>query len=314
MSERFRIYLSYFFICTIWGSTWLVIKIGLESVTPLLAAGLRFVVASSILFALLKIRGITIPKSREARRLYVIIALISFSIPFGLIYWGEGFIPSGLTSILFALYPFAVALFSFLFLPSEKITKWKIAGIIIGFFGVVIIFFNDIGIHSSNALPGMAAVVASALLQALSVIVIKKFGHGIHPFALTFVPMAYSAAILLTASLVFEDFTTIKFTWRSWCSIFYLGIFGSVVAFVSYFWLLKRVEAVFLSLTSFITPIIAVVLGIVILGEKFSNQVFIGAAVVLIGIAVANFADFRKILSGKEHRAHIGADTARNEL
>ncbi|MGA9406269.1 MAG: EamA family transporter, partial [Bacteroidota bacterium] len=259
MSERFRVYVAYVLVCSIWGSTWLAIKIGLETMAPLLAAGCRFLVASALLFILITVRGVKVPLNRNDRRFYVIVALTAFSIPYGLVYWGEQYIPSGLTSIVFSIYPFTVALFSFLFLPNERVTIWKISGIAIGFFGIFTIFSNDIHISNPNAIWGMVAILASAVLQAYSVIVIKKHGHAIHPFAITFVPMLMGAVLLLAASVIFEDFSKVDFTVRAIFTIFYLGIFGSVATFVSYFWLLKRVEAVILSLTSFITPIIAVI-------------------------------------------------------
>ena len=154
MSERFRVYLSYFLVCSIWGSTWLVIKIGLETMTPFLAAGCRFLVASALLFTLIKVRGVKVPFNRSERMFYVIVALTSFSLPFALVYWGEQFIPSGLTSIVFSIYPFMVALFAYLFLPNEKITVWKISGIVLGFFGILEIFSNDIHISGPNTFVG----------------------------------------------------------------------------------------------------------------------------------------------------------------
>ena len=296
MSERFRVYLSYVLICTIWGSTWLVIKIGLETMTPLVGAGLRFLVATTLLFLLIKIRRVKIPWNRGERWFYAVVALTSFSIPFALVYWGEQYISSGLTSIIFAVYPFTVAFFSFLFLPNEKVTVWKISGIVFGFIGVFTIFSNDLASSDPNSLWGMGAVLLSALLQGYSVIAIKRHGHSIHPFAITFVPMLMGAVLLLTTGVLFEDLSRIRFTAGAVLAIVYLGVFGSVVTFVSYFWLLKRVEAVFLSLSAFITPIIAVVLGVIVLGEQLSPRVFLGAAFVLGGIAVANFADLRKYL------------------
>ncbi|MGA7161238.1 MAG: EamA family transporter [Bacteroidota bacterium] len=294
MNERFRVYLAYFLVCSIWGSTWLVIKIGLETMPPLLSAGCRFLVASAILFALITIRGVKVPLNRSDRLFYVGVALTAFSVPYGLVYWGEQYIPSGLTSIVFSIYPFTVALFSFLFLSNEKMTLWKISGIAIGFFGIFTIYSNDIHVSGPNASWGMAAVLASAVLQAYSVIFIKKHGQAIHPFAITFVPMLLGAVLLLAGSAFLEDFSTVDFTPRAVLAIFYLGIFGSVATFVSYFWLLKRVEAVILSLTSFITPIIAVLLGVIVLGEQFSSRTFLGGAIVLCGIAVSNYAELAK--------------------
>ena len=108
--------------------------------------------------------------------------------------------------------------------------------------------------------------------------------------------MLMGAVLLLAASAALEDFSKVDFTAHAILAIFYLGIFGSVATFVSYFWLLKRVEAVILSLTSFITPIIAVVLGVIVLGEELSPRAFLGAAFVLGGIAVSNYAELVKYL------------------
>jgi putative membrane protein PagO len=296
MNERWRIAFAYFLVCSIWGSTWLFIKIGLETVTPILAAGLRFFVASTVLYLLIKFRGVVILRTREARKMYWLISLTAFSIPYGLVYWGEQFIPSGLASVLFTVYPFAVALFSQLFLPSEKMTPWKTAGIVVGFLGILIIFSNDLRTSNSNALWGMGAVVLSAVLQAYSVILIKKFGHTVNPMVTTFVPILYSAFVLFAASVFFENYAQVHFTASTVLSIFYLGIFGTVVTFVSYFWLLKRVEAVILSLTSFITPVIAVILGVIVLSEELSSRVLVGAVIVLAGILVANGNELRKFV------------------
>ncbi|MDE3058171.1 MAG: EamA family transporter [Bacteroidota bacterium] len=296
MSERWRVAVAYFLVCSIWGSTWLAIKIGLETVPPMLSSGLRFVVASAVLYPMIKFRGVTIHRTREARKIYLLIALTAFSVPYGLVYWGEQFIPSGLASVLFAVYPFGVALFSQLFLPSEKMTAWKTAGIAVGFLGILVIFSNDLYTSNKDALWGMGAVVLSAVLQAYSVILIKKFGHTVDPMVTTFVPILYSAFVLFAASIFFENYAHVHFSTGTILSIFYLGIFGTVVTFVSYFWLLKRVEAVILSLTSFITPVIAVILGVIILSEELSSRVLIGAAIVLAGILLANGNELRKFM------------------
>jgi len=264
--------------------------------TPLLAAGCRFLVASILLFTLIKVRGVDVPMKRSDRLFYCIVALTSFSIPFALVYWGEQFIPSGLTSIIFAIYPFTVAFFSFLFIPSERPTVWKIGGIVLGFAGVFEIFSNDVHASGPGAFLGMGAVLLSAILQGYSVIIVKKHGHSIHPFAITFVPMLIGAFLLLASSAILEDHSNVRFTAPAIASILYLGVFGSVATFVSYFWLLKRVEAVLLSLTSFITPIIAVILGVVILGEELSPKTFLGSALVLGGIVTANSQELRRLL------------------
>lgn len=300
MSEKLKIYLAYIAICTIWGSTWLVIKIGLQTMTPFLSAGLRFVVAGVVLYGIIRFRNIDVPRDRKSVGFFFLIALTSFSVPFALVYWAQQSVASGVTSILFAVFPFCVAIMSTIFLPSERLTMPKIIGIIIGFSGIVVIFSDDLNIGTSQEqLLGMSAVIISALMQAFSAVMIKKHGQSVSPFIVSFIPMSVAGILLISGSLIVEDLSTIQFTPIAIFSIFFLAVFGSVTTFVSYFWLLKRVEVVLLSLTSLVTPVIAVFLGVIILNEKLSSQLFAGSALVLSGILAANAAEIRKFLRSR---------------
>ena len=292
MNERLRIAFSYLVVTLIWGSTWLVIKIGLTMIPPLIGAALRFVIATVVLFGLSRLWRVNVPWHRRARFVYAVVALFSFSVPFAMVYWGQQYISSGLASILFGTYPFFVAIFASFLLPAERLTIWKISGIVVGFAGIVTIFSNDLQFSGGAAFWGMAAIVGSALLQAFSVIILKKYAEDIDSVAITLVSMAISGLLLLAASLGLETVTLSMFTWQSLLSIGYLAIFGSVVTFLNYFWLLKRVDAVYLALLAFVTPILAVILGIILLGEAFDSRVYVGAVLVLCGIATAHFGGY----------------------
>lgn len=300
MSEKLKIYLAYIAICTIWGSTWLVIKVGLETLTPLLSAGLRFAVAGLVLFTVIRIRKIAIEWNRNTIWFYAVVSLSSFSIPFALVYWGEQRVASGITSILFAVFPFFVAIFSTLMIPKERLTAGKMMGIVLGFTGIVVIFSHDLTFGTDiEQVLGMSAIVLSAVIQAFSAIMIKKYGHSISPFVVTFIPMTISAVLLLSGSVLAEEYSSVRFTPIAIFSIIFLAVFGSVVTFVSYFWLLKRVEVVLLSLTSFVTPVIAVIMGVLILDETVSPQLFAGSVLVLGGILAANARDVRSFLRSR---------------
>jgi putative membrane protein PagO len=98
-SERIKIILAFATACFVWGSTWLAIKIGLTSVPPFLGAGLRFFIAALILYVILKARGIDIPMSADAKKIYIVLTVLSFTIPFAFVYWAEQYIPTGLASV-----------------------------------------------------------------------------------------------------------------------------------------------------------------------------------------------------------------------
>ncbi len=289
---RFKIYLAFATACLVWGSTWLAIKVGLTSMPPLLGAGLRFVIASVILFFIVRAKGIEVPMTMDAKKMYGVLIFLSYSIPFAFIYWAEQHIPSGLASILFAAYPFWVGIFSHVMLKDEPLNVLKIAGVGLAFIGLIIIFAGDVQIADTRTIIGMFMVIATTIMQAYSLVLVKKVGHSISPFAFNLVGMSASSVILIAMSFLLESYESVVWDTASVGSILYLGTVGSVIVFVAYFWLLKRVQAVYLSLVSFITPIVAVVLGAVVLGEILDPNVFVGAAFVLVGLLVANGKQF----------------------
>jgi drug/metabolite transporter (DMT)-like permease len=287
-SERLLLWLGFALISTVWGTTWLAIRIGLESIPPFYAAAIRCLLAAGVLYAILRFTGGRIPATRLAWRVYLALGVLTIAIPFALIYWGQQYIPTGLSSILFGAFPFWVAVFSHLMLPEERLNGFKIAAVILGFAGVVVIFSADVYISDANAILGMMAVMVSTLLQAVALIYVKKYGRDVSPTAMNFVGMAMGGALLLLLSVALESGTPARWSVSGITSLLYLSLVGSVLTFVTYYWLLKRIEAVYLSLSSFINPLVAVAVGAAVLGERLPPSVFTGAALVLLGMLIAN--------------------------
>jgi drug/metabolite transporter (DMT)-like permease len=290
-----KIFLVYAMLCFIWGSTWLAIRIGLESLTPIYSCGLRFSLASIFIFILMKIKGFKLQTDKLSIRLYLLMGFFSFIIPFGLVYWAEQFVPSGIAAVLFAVYPFFVVIFSYMRLSSEEIGFYKIAGTVIGFTGIVIIFYDSFGGDISDYLVGMFAVVLSGIMQAWIAVSIKKFGHHLHPLSMNFIPMVIAGIGMIIIGYLFEDLSSTRFDENAILSILYLAFFGSVVTFTSFYWLMKRMNIVILSLLAFITPITALILGYFFYNEDLSTQHFIGSALVLTGVFGANLGNILKL-------------------
>jgi drug/metabolite transporter (DMT)-like permease len=248
-----------------------------------------------ILYGMMVARKESLPPGRTYRLLVLFVGLTAFSVPYALVYWGQRQIPSALASILFATYPFFVAFFSSIFLPNEKMTLLKFIAIILAFAGVYVIFAGQLALDARIAVGGMAAIVGSSFIQASALVLLKKYGGSFSPISVNFVSMGIGAILLMGASVFAEDYTGVVFTAKAVLSITYLAIFGTVVAFVTYFWLVKHVETVLLSMTSFITPIIAVALGALVLGERLTPQMIIGAGMVLGGILIANAKDVARL-------------------
>ena len=293
-----KIFIAYVILCFIWGSTWLAIRIGLESLTPIFSAGLRFTVASIFIYLLMKIKNIPLQTDRVSLYLYLMMGFFSFVIPFGLVYWAEQFVPSGMAAVLFAVYPFWVVIFSYIRMPGEFIGFYKIFGTLLGFGGIVIIFSDSFSGDLTSYLIGMFAVVLSGIMQAWIAVSIKKLGHHLHPLSMNFVPMVIAGISMLFIALFTEDLTTIQVDQNAVLSVLYLAFFGSVITFTSFYWLLKRINVVILSLIAFITPIVALILGYFIYNEDLSTRHFIGTTLVLTGVFWANLGNLLKLRKG----------------
>jgi len=289
LTEKYKIAAGYVLICLIWGSTWLAIRLGLGSLTPLISAGLRFFLASIFVFLFMKMKKIELQTDSLSIKLYLILCFFSFVIPFGLVYWAEQYIPSGLASIVFAVMPFFVILYSMIAFKKESVTFNQIFGSILGFSGIVIIFSENLSLDLSKQLLGIVAVLISSSMQGGIGVTIKKYGQHLNPLSMNFIPLYFAGIILITVSILFENSSGWIFDFNAFASIIFLAFFGTLVSFTTYYWLLKRMNVVILSLSAFITPIIAVILGWLIMNENFSFQTLAGSTLVLIGILFANF-------------------------
>lgn len=286
-----KVYLGYATICLIWGSTWLALKVGLNSFPALLGSSLRFGLAAVILLAIVKIRKIDFPKEPGERKVIILSGLTSFGLAYALVYIAGQHIPSSLSSIMFTTYPLWAFVFGSFMLKESSVTFGKSLGLLLGFTGIVLIFGHQVQWSGGNTLLGMTLVFVSSGIQALNLIFIKKYAPKVSAFQLNMLPMAIGAVLQFIYSMLFEDWSFVKIDGVGIAMILYLAVFGSVIVFVVYWWLLSQVKAITLSLTAFITPIIAVVFGLTLAGETLNFWIYFGGLITLIGIAVYNFSD-----------------------
>lgn len=280
--------LYYVIISLIWGSTWLFIRISLKSFPPFFSAGLRFLVAALVIYIIMAYKKIPFQLDRQSFFYYTVLALFSFVIPFGLVYWGGQYVTSGLSAVLFAVFPFFVAGFTIYMFPSETLGAGKIGGMLLGFAGICLMFYRDLLSGLDTYVLGMLAIVLSSLIQAWIALFVKKYCSYMHPLVMNLVPMGMSAVIYLLASPLIDDLNTVKFDLSGVGAVLYLGIFGSVVTFTLYYYLIKRINIILLSLIAFITPVIALILGWLIEAERLNHAQQLGSAIILAGIILAN--------------------------
>lgn len=274
-------------ITSIWGTTWLVIKIGLNGVSPLLGAGLRFLVAGATLSLMARIRGRKRPHGNRAISHVIVFGVFMFSIPYGLVYWGEQYIPSSLASIIFSAMPFGVIFFAHLLIPEERFNMKQGLGTVLGFIGIILIFSDGEFNISNNFTLGMLAVLGSTACSGFASVWGKKFTREIDTLSTTAYGMMFGSLLLLIFSQ-FESARHLSPDLLTIGSIVYLGIFGSAVTFSVYFGLMRKIAVVKLSFITFLSPIVAIFSGWIILGETLGAHVFLGTTLVFLGIFTAD--------------------------
>jgi drug/metabolite transporter (DMT)-like permease len=243
--------LVFLLLCGIWGSTWLFIKVGLEDLPPFTFAGIRFVIACLILFCLIRLRGISLPSTRRDWGLLAVTGVLSFCLNYGLVFWGEQYISSGLAAVLQATLPAFGLVFAHLHLPGERMTWTKILGVVLGFSGVVVVFSHQLAIAGGKALAGSVALVLSAFFAAYSNVLVKAYGRKLEPAILSGGQMFFGLIPLLLIGIPLEG-NPFHYHWTP-------------MALVALLYL-------------------AVVLGMVVLGEDLNWRTIAGGIMIMVGV------------------------------
>jgi drug/metabolite transporter (DMT)-like permease len=286
--------LTYIMLCLIWGSTWLGIKLGLEDAPPLWSAALRFILAAILLYAINFVAKQRYPIGWRNKWRAAWPGIFTFFGSYALTYMGENYISSALAAILFAVFPFFVMALMPLMVKTERVGIRSLTGAIVGFAGVVVIFAEPMQI-GSGALIGMIFLILSPMCGALGSVAVKAYLHDEPVFPMITLQMTVGAILLTLTALVFEPFSDFKFTTTSVGAIVFLAVFGSIITFGGYYWLFKRVRLVTMSMVALITPVVAMFVGYIFLKEELTVVNYIGAALVLLGVAIVNIKQTHKI-------------------
>ncbi len=277
--------LLYGLVCLIWGSTWLAIKFGLEGVPPFLGAGLRFTLAAAILWALVFFAGLSPRLTPRGRRAAIIAGILGFGIGYSLVYWAETRVATGLVAVLCAVAPLITALLTAFVARTETLTPRKSAGIVTGIAGVVVLFWPQGGVASADTL-GLLAAFVSSVGAAGNLVAQSLWSKKDDARVLNAWSMSLGAALLLILSAVFERGAVVTWTPANVGAIFYLAILGSVVAFLSYYKLIHALPATQVSMITLIFPVVAILLGRVVLGERLTANAGVAIALIIGGVGM----------------------------
>jgi drug/metabolite transporter (DMT)-like permease len=278
--------LLYVGLCLVWGSTWLVIKVGYGGLGPFNVAGLRFLLAGAVLAVIVRLRGARWPQGRVEWSLVALVGLLMFGADYGLIYWAEQYLDSGLTAILFAVLPITTIVLAHFYVPGDRVTPRKLSGTMLALLGVVALFGDRVRLDASAAGP-MLAVLLSTVCASVAGVAAKRHGTALHAASLNAPAMLLGGTVLMAASVLAGDGFGLPGDAATIGAITYLALAGSVATFLVYFSLLKTWSVTSLSFVAVFTPALALLLGFVFRDERPTIWTGLGAALILAGVTMA---------------------------
>src|SRR5215218_1115137 len=272
-------------LALIWSSTWVAIKIGLEGCPPLLGAGVRFAAAGAVLLAVAAVQRRPL---RTDWLLAGVLALAPFAFAYGLVYWGEQHIPSGLAAVLFGVLPLYTALLAGVLLPDEPLRAPLLVGVLIAIGGLGLAFLESVELGSEDkAALGAAALALAPLGAAVGGVAQKRRAAELDAVVLNGWAMLVGGLLLLPVSALSEDWGDFVWSAESIGSIAYLALFGSALAFVTLTVLLRHISALAVGFLAMLLPLGALVFGATLYDEPITARALAGAALVAAGLLIA---------------------------
>lgn len=293
---KLKVFSLYTLLCLIWGTTWIVLKVSLTGTPPLFGAGLRFTLAGLVLWGIFFYRREKLPRSREAVRLYFMFAVLNFTIGYALTYWATQFIYSNLAAILWAGFPLVVAALAHWALPDDRLSFRKLVSILIGLVGVILIVYEGQELGTEKALVGIGAILVAVLFAAWPNVYLKKHVQAVNSFQLNAVGQSIAGLVLLVLSALVETQQAMVWSPFNIFALFYLSIFGSVFTWLIYVWLFAHLAVTQISYVAFFPPMIATLIGWILLQEALTPAALVGAILVLAGAFLINLKLPRKAL------------------
>ena len=281
-SFRIRLLLSFFAIYVLWGTTFLAIRIAVEELPPLFAAGSRFFVAGIVLYALMRAKGEAAPTLRHWRSL-TIMALLMFVAEYGPLFWAEKYVPSGVVSVLAATLPIITMILEMLILRQQRMRPVLALAVLIGFAGVAFLLMP--GGQQHLALVPCLAILAGATTWSLGSVLTRSMELPRSRPVTAGAAMMLGGAMLLVISAGFGEMHPFPhISLRAALALLYLIVFGSLLAFTAFVWLLAHMPATRVSSHAYVNPIVAVALGYFAAGEVITWRIIAGSVLVLVSV------------------------------
>ena len=283
-----RAWLAWFAICLIWGTTYLAIKLALVTIPPLLLGGFRYLLAAVIMITGLTLQGRRFPPP-TAWPTQAVLGFFMLALGNGGVVTGEGYLSSGLTAVLVATSPFWMVGIDAMYPGGAKLHLRQLTGMSVGFLGIVMLVWPDLsigGVGGRNVLLGVIAVQVACIGWSLASSYTKRHVMSGDVLGAATLQMLFGGAFMTIGGTVRGEWAHLSFSTTSLLALGYLTVLGSVVAFVAYSYALKHLPIAVVSLYTYVNPVIAVALGILLLHEPFDLRQLAAAAVIAMGMLI----------------------------
>ena len=271
-----------------WGSSYLFIKLAVDSFGTFTLITLRLLIGAMFLWVVLRASRIPLPRERRMYGHLLVMATINIAIPFSLITWAEQSVDSALAAIINATVPLFVLVIAPMFLPDEPIRINGILGLMIGFIGVVLIVSPGLTAADGDPL-GELALLGSSVTYAIGNVYNRRNVRGLPPLIPAVFQVTFGLLIVGILALLFEQpWATATPDAQAWFSVIWLGIVGSGLAYMAYFRLLSRWGATRTSLVAYLLPVVGIILGFLVLQEPIEPSLIAGTALIIGGVALVN--------------------------
>ncbi len=281
----------------LWGTTWVASKIGIQEMPVLQMTAIRQLIAGLIMvgFFMLKKRS-SIPTRKQFRQIFFL-SLFMFVLANGLSTWSLMYIPAGLSALLGALYPQSVVVIEFAFFKKKGPDLLMGLGFLLGIAGVAIVFYENLSVELTAAfISGISLSLGAMLSWSMGTIFITNIKMELNPYYSTGWQMVISSGMLYLMSVLVQPSIPLgDISLKAWGVILYLVLFGSIIAFAAFIFSMKRLPVAIASLYAYINPLVAMVAGYFILGEKLTIFIFWGAIVTLAGVFIVNYGHKRNL-------------------
>ena len=281
--------LAFAIIYLVWGSTFLAIRVGVREVPPFLLAAIRFLVAGLLLFGWMIVQGDRAPGKREWRSIFVL-ALLIFVGDYGLLFWAEQRVPSGVAAVMMSTIPLFMSLADIWFLRTQRLTVRLAFALFVGLGGVVVLLSPSLSLGGAPiSRAGAGALILASICWAAGSALTRKLPLPTSKVMSSGAQMLAGGVLLALTSGMLGEFRTFHpstVSLAAWLSLVYLIVPGSILAFTAYIWLLHHQSPTIVGTYAYVNPVVAVLLGYLLGGEALGRRTILGTLFILISVVV----------------------------